>query len=467
MKISVFIVSIIILYTGSSVAQENQGLVHDNFNPVNGQYINPSNIVDSKVWLDFNLIGANSYFRNNVAYFANTKWINTESLDQDIIIKTDIKKIRAFGDFEIRGPSLSLNIGRNAISVFSGVRGMVNINNLPGQLTKYAINERLDLSDIGQYRVNNARIKTMAWGEVGLNFGRILSAKGNNLWIGAISVKRLWGLQQTNFLVNSAEVNVVDTNDVNLNSTDGKFSFVEPGIDVGKGVGLSIGIHYKKMKSGVSRYIPHVKKTGCEHNDYLYKIGLSFLDIGYINFNKNSYFGTFDESIDIENINNFSELNNEFSSNNDGEKVRSWLPSAVSGQFDYNVNDKVYLNASIVQRFPFMSNIYGIERTNLLAVSARMESRFFGLGIPVSIENYTNPQIGLGIRFFNLSFGTDNLLPIIFNHEELLAGDFYFSLKFKILNNPSCRNNDSNSSKNSRRHSRNSKRKNSVDCPTF
>ena len=112
-----------------------------------------------------------------------------------------------------------------------------------------------------------------------------------------------------------------------------------------------------------------------------------------------------------------------------------------------------------------MSNVYGVERTNLLAVSARYETRFIGLGLPISLVNYSNPQIGLALRLFNFSVGSDNILPFFIEHEELLAANFYFSIKFKVVNNPRCK--EKGSTKNSCKHKRNQKRRNSVDCPSF
>ena len=290
------------------MAQENQGLVHDNFNPVNGQYINPSNIVDSKVWLDINGIGVNSYLRNNVAFFPNASWLNFESLDQDLEVKTNVHNIRAYTDLELRGPSVSVNIGKNAISLFTGARGVVNVNRLPGELAKYAVNETLEETDIGEYDFRNGRIKTMAWGEIGITFGRILSANKDNLWTAAVSVKRLYGMQQTNLLVKSAEVTVRDVDEVDLESTNGKFSFAEPALDAGRGFGLSAGINYKKMKITANGYVPHWKRTDCEQRDYLYKFGVSLLDLGLVSFRNNSFSGKFDETLDIDNISNLDEL---------------------------------------------------------------------------------------------------------------------------------------------------------------
>ncbi len=66
---------------------------------------------------------------------------------------------------------------------------------------------------------------------------------------------------------------------------------------------------------------------------------------------------------------------------------------------------KLTLTQLLFKKFPFISNVYGVERTNLMTVSARYESRYLGLGIPISLENYTNSQIGLALRVFNLSVG--------------------------------------------------------------
>ena len=68
-------------------------------------------------------------------------------------------------------------------------------------------------------------------------------------------------------------------------------------MSAGKGWSTSIGGTYKKMKEDVSFYIPHSSKTGCNTPNYEYKVGVSLLDIGYINFNNNSQAATFDETL--------------------------------------------------------------------------------------------------------------------------------------------------------------------------
>jgi hypothetical protein len=55
------------------------------------------------------------------------------------------------------------------------------------------------------------------------------------------------------------------------------------------------------------------------------------------------------------------------------------------------------------KKTPFMSHVNGVKRSNLSEISARFESRYFGISIPFSLENYLNPQLGLGVGFFNFS----------------------------------------------------------------
>lgn len=448
------------------IAQENQGMANDNFNPVNGQFLNPTTIVDAKPWLDINLIGGSAYLRNNLAYYPNTKLLNVNSFQTDPIFKTTLNNINGYGDFDLKGPSASLVLGRHAVSVYSSVRGIINVNKVPGVLAKYATDGGLSVSDTGTYTVNNARLKSMVWGEIGVTYGKILAAQGDNMWLGAISVKRLFGMQNAGLLVDDAIARVPTVDNTTLLSTNGTYSYAEPGLNAGKGWGMNLGVTYKKMKQDVTRYVPHSTSSGCQQIDYLYKIGVSLLDVGFINFNQNAYYGSFNETTDADDLNSANDLSSEFQANQQGTKFRAWLPAAASVQADYNFNDRIYFNGTVVQKIP-MANTFGVERANLLAVSARYETKYFGVGIPFSLQNYIHPQVGLGLRFANITIGSDNVLPIFFNHKEIKSGDIYFSIKHTFYKSPQCKDKNGRSSKSSRRKRSSRSKRNSVDCPAF
>ena len=451
----------------TSNAQENLGMRNDNYNPVNSQLLNPSNIVDAKPWLDINIVGASAYLRNNFAFYPNSTLLNFDQYDTDPSYKMSLDKIKAFGDFEITGPSASIGIGRHSFSVFSNVRGVVNAKNIPGVLGKLKGSEGLTLADTGTYNINNARVKSMVWGEIGITYGTILIATNDNMLTGAISVKRLFGFQNSAILVDDALVRVPTLESQILIQTNGKYSYTEPEFSAGKSWGTSLGLTYKKMKEDVTSYIPHSTRSGCEQINYKYKIGVSLLDIGYINFDNNSYYGDFDENTAVDDVNSLNDLSAESQSNQAGSSYKAWLPAAASLQVDYNLNDRIYFNGTIIQNFP-TANTYGVERANTFAVSARYETKYLGVGIPLSLNNYVNPQMGLAIRIANITIGSDNFLPLFFKHDEIKAGDIYFSLKHTFFKNPNCKDRSGRNKKSRSVKSKllQSKRK-SLDCPAF
>lgn len=439
------------------MAQENQGAINDNYNPVNGQYINPSNIVDAKPWLDINIVGASFFARNNYAYYPNTTLLNFDSFKNQPSFFSDVKTINGYADFDIKGPSASIVLQDHAISLFTNIRSITNVSKIPGVVGKIASEGGITLSDTGLYEVDNARIKSMSWGEVGLTYGKILKKRGYNMFTGAITVKRLLGFQNASVMVDDASVEVYDTEVASLLSTNSKYSYAEPDFNAGRGWGTNLGFTYKKMKDDVTHYVPHSKFSGCEQINYKYKVGVSLLDVGYINFNNGAYFGTYNENTIINDINDTQDISDETQSIQEGETFTAFLPLAASVQFDYNINDKFYLNATAVQRIP-MANTFGVERANLLAVSARYETKRFGVGLPISMQNYdiNTTQVGLAFRFANITIGSDNFLPIVVKH-DVKAADIYFSLKYTIFKSPACK--DKKRGKSGRRGS--------VDCPAW
>lgn len=439
------------------MAQENQGAINDNYNPVNGQYINPSNIVDAKPWLDINIVGASFFARNNYAYYPNTTLLNFDAFKNQPSFYNDVKTINGYADIDIKGPSASIVLQDHAISLFTNVRSLTNVSNVPGVVGKIASDGGITLADTGLYEVENSRIKSMSWGEVGLTYGKILNKKGKNMYLGAITIKRLLGFQNAAVLVDNASVDVIDTESALLLSTNSKYSYAEPNFNAGRGWGTNLGFTYKKMKDDVTHYVPHSRFSGCEQINYKYKIGASLLDLGYINFNNGSYYGTYNENTVINDLNNVQNVSDETQAIQEGENFTAYLPMAASLQFDYNVNDKVYLNATAVQRIP-MANTYGVERSNLLAVSARYETKRFGVGLPITMQNYnyTTTQVGLAFRLANVTIGSDNFLPILIKH-DVKAADIYISLKYTIYKSPACKEKRKNKSG----------RRGSVECPAW
>ena len=431
-------------------AQENQGVVFDNYNPVNGQFINPSNIVDAKPWLDINIIGASAFVYNNMFYYPNTRLWNLDAFNEEPIFKENVNKVNGYLSGLALGPSASLVIERQSFSLYSAAREIGNIINAPSVLGEMASSTGIDASDTGFYDVNNARIKSMGWGEIGFTYGRILEAKGSRMITGAVSLKRLFGFQNSTAIVKEGQLHVLTPDSAVLLSDNGTYSYTEPALNAGKGWGISLGATYKKMKGDVDRYYPHSTNSNCTSIDYEYKIGVSIIDLGYVNFRNEAYYGDLaDISSVIDTVESGNEILDEAKRNAKGNRYNAPLPAALSVQADYNINDIFYLNATIIQRIPFIKS-FGVERENLLTVSGRYETKYIGIGLPISVVNYEKVFVGLAFRLANLTIGTDHLLPWIIK-QDIYAASLYFNLKITLYKSPACKvKNNNNNKKKSR-----------------
>ena len=418
-------------------AQENQGLVFDNYNPVNGQFINPSNIVDAKPWLDIHLIGGSAFVFNNYLYYPNTTLLNFNSFKSEPLFYEDTKEIRAYENALVQGPSASLVVGRQSFSIFSNVRAISNGINIPSVLAKKSTEDGLDSTDIGVYDIKNARAKVMAWGEIGLTYGGIVRAREKDMITAAITVKRLYGIQNSSVNIKEAKVVVNSPDSVVVVTNTGTYSYTEPAKNGGRGWGLNVGATYKKMKENVSHYIPHSTFSHCKKIDYKYKVGVSFIDIGHINFKNEAFFGDLEDITVVDTIDTNDDILEEAKRLAKGNKYTAPLPMAASIQFDYNFNDQFYLNATVIQRFP-SNNTYGVDRANLLALTPRFESKYIGVSLPISFVNYHKVYAGLAFRLAFLSIGTENIFPWFIN-QDINMVSFYFNIKIPINISPKCR----------------------------
>jgi hypothetical protein len=112
-----------------------------------------------------------------------------------------------------------------------------------------------------------------------------------------------------------------------------------------------------------------------------------------------------------------------------GDNFRVWLPATISLQFEYHLKQNIYLSA--LWMHPIRFNSRTVWRPAQLAFIPRWENRYFGISIPISLSNYTDPRMGLAIRIYSFTIGTDRL-GSLFGVSNFNGMDFYFSFRFNI-----------------------------------
>ena len=110
-----------------------------------------------------------------------------------------------------------------------------------------------------------------------------------------------------------------------------------------------------------------------------------------------------------------------------------WLPAALSLQADYSVSDRFYVGGLFVHRIPLGKAANVIRRSNLLVISPRFESRWFGVSSHFLHYNWQDFRLGISIRLGFLTIGTDNLGSIL-RKSDFSGTDFYVALKVNPFN---------------------------------
>jgi hypothetical protein len=240
-------------------------------------------------------------------------------------------------------------------------------------------------------------------------------------------------------------------------------------------VGFDIGIvyeyrpKYKQYFYNVDgrRYL--VRK---DKNKYLFKIGLSVIDIGrlrykkdYNSFNLSAAF-TPDYSQRYRNKDNSIPENTEWLDvkkasfsfleyaifvdtlyqrylNDQGvEKTEDpgiftvRLPAAVSLQVDVRVYHRIYINATtytgLYQGFDYAPNSHYLSN---YSITPRYESKWLTVCLPVQYNQYKKLNVGLGIRTAFVYFGINNLFSAMFN--DTYGLNVYLGAKLPVfLNKP-------------------------------
>jgi hypothetical protein len=210
----------------------------------------------------------------------------------------------------------------------------------------------------------------------------------------------------------------------------------------GGGFGFDLGLTYTRLKRYHQK--PDVTSPGAqEYEDYAFRIGVALIDLGRVKFKDNSSkividnrsaywqnlmsikYSTVDQLIDTISYKFYGDTTSAWA----GDDFNIWLPSALSVQFDYHLKQNWYLNASLIYGFPMSRG--SMVRPAELSVTPRYETRWFEASMPVSLYNWQLARIGLALRVYGLTIGTEKLGGF-FHLNDFTGLDFYMSLKLFI-----------------------------------
>ncbi len=466
-----------LLYSISSLfAQSYLGQAQGNFSGINGVIFQPAEVVDNRMQVEINLFSGDNLLSNNYLK-ADRKYVfgpkNLPTFDSaysfqdfrisELLQKTNSSTKNVMFRSDIIGPSFMFSINRkNAIAVTSRVRAIVNVDNFLQDFVNIGLSEFADtLLYNREFKMNQSRISSMAWGEIGLTYGRVLLNKDVHFLKAGITGKYLMGIASGYFYNDNVAVKFYASDSLSLNEPtvsannanihaglSNNFTIIDdtlrfsPSIS-GSGVGFDLGVVYEyrpdfaDYNSGSS----DMKNEPRNKNKYKLKVGFSALDLGSIKFTKFPEIYDFAINWQNQNVNNLNMSSSggwldslgatKLADNKETYRMR--LPTSYMLTVDYRPFKKVgfYANFTAFMATSNFGHDAKVREISRYTITPRFELSWFSVGIPVSYYGMQYLNAGAFMQIGPLYIGSSDILNLAFS-KNIRGINIYGGLKVPI-----------------------------------
>lgn len=469
--------SLFLLLSHISFSQSLIG-TQSNYSGSNSLFMNPALMSTSHIYTDFSIANFGIVVYNDYAYIKGND-LRKFLFSEDHAAPTYLIGDRIF-NFAIHDKlsykpkniyeSLDLNLLRfmfyvdNKQSVGFSLNGRVYTNaiNVPWEIPEICTFGTEDSDYHNHYSSFDSRIATMEWMEVAMSYSRRLFERYVHRFDAGVTIKYLMGysaaagninnldyeiFNDTNIMVNTFNADLAYSLPINYNTsfTDNNSIFNES-LTRGNGVALDLGFTYTHRSASLVNKKRHIAPCMLEKLEYKWRVGVSLMDLGFINFKKNAVDNYFDFNgevrfikSDYDNVESFDQLLKLMSATYyEGDSVASMvgdnfkmgLPTTLRLQFDYNIRDNFYVNTTFIQPLRLLK--YSVEASQQILVESRYESVYFDFGLPLTLRDYRHFCIGATARFGFITIGTQNLATYL-GFGKVNGMDLFVSLKFNFI----------------------------------
>ncbi len=474
------IISIFTVFTLDCTAQNFLGLQSSNWAGVNFMYSNPAGLADGRhrqhvnascfgfststnalrletpfTFMQLVRNKVPSQYKNSSGQIAwNSSWFKQDNSNSKKYLHANL---------EWRGPSIMTRLGKkNAVGFSMRTKFNFSINNVDQKLIDFAISS-IDSGSNAVRSINNNSftINSHAYQEVAGSFARVLINKESAYLKVGLTGKYLMGIASANItnrgidaelsasddtlFINSSDVEIAHSNVDYLDkfSNNGIGSFLLPSFRNinGSGLGFDVG--------AIFEWRPRLTDPITSNNRYLFKAGMSLLDIGSIsmkqdltkysasNLNRvtfaadSAFANAFAQSTDsgLSYLRSYAENNLNYKEGSSSYLIN--LPMTLSIQLDYNVFKWLYIGANWNQSL-ISKKAIAFRRPSSLSLIPRLETRGLEIAMPVLVyDDYKQFGLGFFTRIGPVYLGSDNLINSL-SGNSINGLDFYFGVSTGI-----------------------------------
>ena len=473
----------------TAFSQNYLGVHSSNYAGVMGLDVQPASFVDGRFIVDINLASANvgawqnaKYFKTDVmpkwwlkSFKKDTMWMQPDSTLYDRSIfdlydytKTGIKTRGVYLNYQIDVLNFAFHINpKIAVGFAAKSRMITNIDDIDPKLAKLA-QEGLDFASLWNLQLNDKLVTAnmMAWNEYGINYGQVVMDNGPHFLKVGGRVKLLQGVASAYAYTDELDYELLNKDTATTLRGNVKYGYSDNLDDDLKdfnastffksasklGFGLDLGVVYEwrpKYKEFKYEMDGETDLWMRNENKYELRAGVSVLDIGGMKFTKGGQsrdFSVNTTTLDLrifKDANSFAAFDSIVDSliTNDpgwtenegvGESYYMNTPTALNIQLDYHIWKWFYINATGNINMIGKKNPSRVKTPNQFAITPSFDYAWFGLYVPISVNNYSGWKAGIASRLGPITVGVVDFNSL-FARGKVRGTEFFVGLRLPIL----------------------------------
>ena len=474
-------------------AQNYLGVMTSNYGGVMSTDLQPASFVDGRFLFDLNLgsVNVNAY-QNFVSFntsgmpggwlksFKNDEAYNSWALPDSTFMDRHIVKRYTDNSNAKMGANINLQMdlfnfafhinSKIAIGLKAKARSITNIGNVDPSFA-ILIEQGLDYPSLWNQNIEEQflNVNHLTWAEVGFNYGQVVLDKQEHFLKAGATIKYLKGYSAAYFQTSNLQFNLKNndttqliTGNFNYGYSDNLPDLIENGLDnkfnSNFGVGLDLGFVYEwrpKYKDFKYDMDGETNLWMKNKNKYKAKVGISLIDLGSMRFKKGGLSRNFSVNIsspfDLQSfstassLSDFDQILDSLINESSAAGNTNWTseqspnstfvmrtPTALSLQLDYQLGKYFYVNVSGVMNVILKKKDTKVIVPNQLSITPSFDWSWFGLFLPISMNEYSGFKTGLASRLGPLSIGVTDFRAL-FSVGKVRGTEFYLGLRLPIL----------------------------------
>jgi outer membrane protein OmpA-like peptidoglycan-associated protein len=448
-KSVVFLLGMLLCMTAYS--QSFIGYGYDNYSGVNGVILNPGTLADSKFKVNINLFAVSAFAANNAYEVDRTKLFGLqfkglkEGSGYDKIPNTDYKYL--YFNTDILGPSATISLTKtDALGLITRMRTIGNEYNLGNPLFQL-----LGSANPAFYNTNiinrSLQAKVNSFAEAGVSYGRVLMKNDHAELKVGITGKYIAGIAFGSFSTGPLQMEIDPSNTI-LSMTGVATAQYSSNLDnlgaggniqnalngqAGHGFGGDIGMVYE------------VKRHD-NPNEEKFRLGFSITDIGQMSYHNSPNGAVYTLNVDGHNTSELQKQGNEslnayftrlkasglINATSPPNMATVKLPTALHANFDYNIFERLYINADVLVNMLAESNPVSPNYITNFTVTPRLEKKWVSIYAPVSYNVHGQLNAGAGVRIGPLFVGSGSVVSAMLRN-KISSADAHMGMTIPIF----------------------------------